>query len=163
MNINYQKWLNKTKIFDKKEKSTFAYWFAHWKCYNLVAMQLGIWKFKYLFHDIEKPFLKLFLTYEKVRKFHRTYHKHHLNYRKPHKIDWIAVAIDWECGQYSKMDSPWNARGFVYDYIRRNPQWKDRLLNEMLPILDKIGIKTITNRDVDDPFWIAEKLKLADF
>lgn len=54
-----QEKLNKLRRFGKDERSSFPYWFAHWKAFNMVALQLGHWKFKYLFHDIEKPWLML--------------------------------------------------------------------------------------------------------
>ena len=57
--------------FTKAQRSTFHYWYYHWACFNLLAKKLGVWKFKFLFHDIEKPFLKLFLPYPKVKKWHR--------------------------------------------------------------------------------------------
>ena len=56
--------------FDKSDRSTFPYWFAHWCAFNMTALNLKKWKFKYLFHDFEKPWLKLFLSYKKVQQFH---------------------------------------------------------------------------------------------
>jgi len=100
-------------MFDKKDKSTFPYWFAHWCSFQLCALNLGIWKFKYLFHDIEKPWLKLFWSYKKVQKWHRTHNKHHLEYGLIHgfdKIDWEALMIDWECSHMSKKQCPLNCR-----------------------------------------------------
>ena len=49
-------------MFDKSQRSKFKYWFAHWCAFNMTALNLGVWKFKYLFHDIEKPWLMLFLV-----------------------------------------------------------------------------------------------------
>ena len=46
-------------MFEEKDKSSFKYWFAHWCAYQMTALNCGAWKFKYLFHDIEKPFLEL--------------------------------------------------------------------------------------------------------
>ena len=54
--------LSKYKTFDmftKKDRSSFKYWFAHWCGFQITALNLGIWKPKYLLHDIEKPWLKL--------------------------------------------------------------------------------------------------------
>ena len=40
---------NKFRKFEKSERSSFAYWFNHWRAFNAVARDLGAWKFKYLF------------------------------------------------------------------------------------------------------------------
>ena len=57
-----------TPGFDKEDRSTFPYWFAHWCAFQMTALNLGIWKFKYLFHDWEKPWLRLFLPYKKMMR-----------------------------------------------------------------------------------------------
>ncbi len=95
-------------LFTKEERSTFAYWFAHWCAFNMVALNCRAWKFKYLFHDWEKPWLRLFLPYDKVQKFHRTHSRHHLEYRG--KKDYEGMVIDWECGRFTKEASPLTAR-----------------------------------------------------
>lgn len=92
------------KKFDKDQRSTFSYWFNHWKAYNYVAMKLDHWRFRYLFHDIEKPWLRLFFhgDYSKVQKVHRRNNNHHLEYKYPEKRNWIDMAIDWECSSLTK-------------------------------------------------------------
>ena len=93
-------------MFTKEERSTFPYWFAHWCAFNLTALNLRIWKFKYLFHDIEKPWLKLFLKdYAKVQKIHRLTNRHHLEYTGKNGIDCEALIIDWECSRFTKLNS----------------------------------------------------------
>lgn len=52
--------------FDKSNRSSFSYWFAHWCAFQLTALNLRRWKFKYLFHDFEKPWMKLFCKYKTV-------------------------------------------------------------------------------------------------
>ena len=95
----------KFKKFDKSQRSTFSYWYNHWKAFNEVARDLRIWKLKYLLHDIEKPWLKLILKdYKKVQKWHRLHNSHHLEY--PGEKDWIAMIIDWECSRYTKKAAP---------------------------------------------------------
>ena len=65
----------KFRKFDKEDRSTLPYWFNHWKAYNWVAWNLGVWKPKYLLHDIEKPWLKFFWgDYKRVQKWHK-YHQ----------------------------------------------------------------------------------------
>ena len=95
-------------MFSKEDRSSFPYWFAHWCAFNMVALVCKRWKFKYLFHDIEKPWLKLFMPYEKVQKFHRLHSRHHLEY--PGERDWEAMVIDWECSRYTKQASPRTAK-----------------------------------------------------
>ncbi len=99
---------NRYRKFDKSERSSFSYWFWHWKAFNKVAIELGVWKLKYLFHDIEKPFLKMFWRdYKKVQKWHRTHNRHHLEYKG--EKDFEAMVIDWECSRYTKENCPRNA------------------------------------------------------
>ena len=105
-------------MFTEREKSTFKYWFAHWCAYQMTALNLKCWKFKYLFHDIEKPWFKLFLKdYKKVRNWHRLHNKHHLSYKNINKIDWEAVVLDWECSRFTKEDSPKTAREKYDEYL----------------------------------------------
>ena len=56
-------------MFSKSERSSFKYWFAHWCAYNMTALNLGMWKPKYLWHDIEKPWLMMFYRdFQQMRK-----------------------------------------------------------------------------------------------
>ena len=100
-------------MFGENDKSSFPYWFAHWCAFQLCALNLKIWKFKYLFHDCEKPWMRLFMPYKKIQKWHRNHNSHHLEYGLIHgfdKIDWEALMIDWECSQMSKKQCPLNCR-----------------------------------------------------
>ena len=98
----------KFKKFDKSQRSTFEYWFYHVLAFNLVAIKLKAWKPRYLFHDIEKPWLRLIFlgNYPKVQKWHRTHNSHHLEYRHPSKRNWVDMAIDWECSGLTKVACP---------------------------------------------------------
>jgi len=119
--MNIDKELNSLRKFDKEDRSSFPYWFNHWAAYNLVAIKCGHWRLKYLFHDWYKPWLKLFMPYEDVQKFHRTHSNHHLEwldnkideansdtncflkvYDLLHKYDYDGTIIDWECSRYTK-------------------------------------------------------------
>lgn len=77
-------------MFTKEERSGFKYWFAHWCAFQMTALNLKCWKFKYLFHDIEKPWLKLIFG--------------------DNKVDWEAMVIDWECSRFTKEAAQLNAR-----------------------------------------------------
>lgn len=127
-------------MFTKEERSSFKYWFAHWCAFQMTALNLKCWKFKYLFHDIEKPWLKLFLTYDKVQYIHRTLNNHHLQYKYPNRIDWEAMVIDWECSRFTKEAAPLTARETMMMKIRKDSSLKHILLTNMLPILDKYKI-----------------------
>lgn len=96
-------------MFEKSERSTFKYWFAHWCAFQLTALNLRAWKFKYLFHDIEKPWLRILFKgdYKKVQSWHRKHNNHHLQYRG--KKDYIAMILDWECSKFTKTSSPYSA------------------------------------------------------
>lgn len=115
-------------MFSKKDRSSFKYWFAHWCGFQVTALNLGIWKPKYLLHDIEKPWLKLLWggDYKKVQKWHRTHNRHHLEYGLKHgwdKIDWEALMIDWECCGLSKQEAQLDARETL-DYEINRDKWK---------------------------------------
>jgi hypothetical protein len=109
-------------MFTKEERSTFPYWFAHWCAFQMTALNHRMWKPKYLFHDIEKPWLRLFFPYPKVQRWHRMNHNHHLEWieRKLSNIegcvvdiidgfDYEQMVIDWDCSRFTKTSSPRNA------------------------------------------------------
>jgi len=112
--------------FTKEQRSSFPYWFAHWCAFQMVALNLHIWKPKYLFHDIEKPWLRLFLPYEKVRKWHRSHSRHHVEWLDKFPplmpigetgIDIDALIIDNECSRYTKQKSPMSAKDYFKSKI----------------------------------------------
>lgn len=116
------------QMFTKADRSSFKYWFAHWCGFQLTALNLGIWKPKYLLHDIEKPWLKLLWKgdYKRVQKWHRIHNKHHLEYGLKHgwnAIDWEALMIDWECCGLSKQEAQLDARETLEYEISRD-KWK---------------------------------------
>ncbi|MBD5230719.1 MAG: hypothetical protein HDS66_01010 [Bacteroidales bacterium] len=120
-------------MFTESQKSTFPYYFAHVCAYNMTALNLGVWKPKYIFHDWEKPWMLLLAKglkkigilkcepYEWVRDWHRTHRKHHVQYYKAptlHKNgrmpNVIEMIIDQECSRLTKESSPLNA----YQYFQ---------------------------------------------
>lgn len=129
-------------MFDKKDRGGFKYTFAHWCAYQMTALNLGIWKFKYLFHDWEKPWLKLFLRdYKKVQKWHREHNAHHMEYMK--KWDAYAMLIDWECSRFTKTASPMTAKDTYVYFVNtkyKNTPYEKRLKEEILPILEKLNL-----------------------
>ena len=90
-------------MFSEKDKSTFKYWFAHWCAYQMTALNCKAWKFKYLFHDIEKPWLELlWKDHKRVKTWHRNHNTHHIEYPGKRKKDYEAMMIDWECSRFTK-------------------------------------------------------------
>ena len=130
--------------FTKSERSTFNYWYYHWKAFNLQALNLGVWRFSYLFHDIEKPWLKLFLPYSKVREIHRLNNKHHSAYKGGlSKVDWLALIIDNECSRFTKSEAQMTAREYIEYVINEKDvdvEVKNAYRNYALPILEKLGL-----------------------
>lgn len=140
--------MNKNYGFSKEQRSTFPYYMAHVFAFNMVALNLHVWKFKYLFHDWYKPWLMLiWKDYKKVQTFHREHSNHHLECRKVHewddwakKIDWTAMAIDWECSRFTKQASPLTAREEAMSKINNNHFYTRAIEEYLLPTLDKLGL-----------------------
>jgi hypothetical protein len=128
--------------FNQDKRSSFAYWYYHWKAFNLTAFHLGCWKFKYLFHDIEKPWLMLFWrSYIRVQCYHRVHSNHHLEYEYQDKIDWEALVIDWECSRFTKYASPRNAyQELCYIETDIEPNYYAFIKDNMIPVLIKLGL-----------------------
>lgn len=128
-------------MFTKAERASFSYWFAHWCAYNMTALNLKCWKLKYLFHDIEKPWLMLFWRdYDRVQKYHRLHNNHHLEFKDINKIDWEAMVIDWECSRFTKISSPLAAREVLNHRIANKHPFSKLLIANIPPILDKLHL-----------------------
>jgi hypothetical protein len=119
-------------MFSKEEKSTFKYWFAHWCAFQMTALNLHCWKWRFLLHDMEKPWLKLILPYSKVKKFHREHSAHHTEY-KGSNFDYLGMVIDWECSRFTKTSAPWDACETLYNHF-------EYLIPQIVPILKELGI-----------------------
>ena len=146
--MNYDKILNNLSKFDKSQRSTFRYWWNHYTAYNVVAMKLGVWKPKWLLHDIEKPWLKLFWgDYKRVQKWHKHHNKHHIFSGRRYglnKINWLAAVIDWECSRYTKYAAPRTARQEIDVLLEEKSKYTDDEREEIrkncYPILDYLGL-----------------------
>lgn len=115
------------------KKGSFKYWFSHWCAFQMTALNLNCWKFRFLFHDIEKPFLSLILPYNIVHDIHRAKSRHHTDYIGFLKQDYLAMIIDWECSRFTKPKAQLNAREALYCY---HPE----LSKNILPILNKLKL-----------------------
>ena len=140
--------LENFKKFDKSERSSFTYWFWHWLAFNSVAWKLGVWKPKWLLHDIEKPWLKLIWgDYKRVQKWHKHHNRHHIFYGRLHglnKIDWLAAVIDWECSRYSKNAAQKTAREEIISLLSQTDKYtmyeREEIKKNCLPIADYLKI-----------------------
>jgi len=148
-------------MFTKEERSSFPYWFAHWCAFQMTALNHKMWKPKYLFHDWEKPWLRIFYPYPKVQKWHRHHHNHHLEWLDDHlwncqfrdgdirkvldRFDWEGMVIDWECSRFTKIASPMTAREKVRDVwtikgLGKFPSilgWQELVRERIDKVLDK--------------------------
>lgn len=135
------------KKFTKAERSGWRYFFAHWCAFQMVAIMLNKWKFRYLFHDFCKPWLKTFgVEYKKIQFWHRHNADHHIEYLEFHQIDevdWYELIIDWECSKYTKEACPRGARDEMEHVISNNinDAYLIYALNtRMRPKLDELGL-----------------------
>lgn len=136
-------------MFSKEERSSFPYWFAHVCAFNMTALNLKSWRLKYLFHDFEKPWMKLWYKgdYKKVQQFHRKHNSHHVEYWLNNGgADLEAMAIDWECSRFTKKAGQLNAAETLEMECEKmydkgvSCHIIDRFHNEMIYVLDRLGI-----------------------
>ena len=113
-------------------KQCFRYWFAHWCAYQMTAINLGVWRPKFLIHDMAKPFMAIFMPLDKVHSIHTKYSKHHLQ-RYDKKYDYVAMVIDWECSRFTKKHATLTAKEFLE---KRHPELKEQIQ----PILSKLNL-----------------------
>lgn len=128
-------------MFKESEKSTFAYWFAHWCAYQMTALNYKMWRPKYLLHDIEKPWLMLLWNdYPRVKAWHRSHADHHLEHVPGKKYDWEAMAIDWECSRFTKESAQMNVRDTMIYEEEKFPELKDEIRSNISKVLLKMGL-----------------------
>lgn len=128
-------------MFDKSQRSSFKYYFAHLCAFNMTALNLGVWKFKYLFHDFEKPWLMLlWKDYSRVQKWHRTHNRHHLEYAGGKVYDFEAMVIDWECSRFTKSQSPLTAKEEYEKYILNSPDVPTWVKHSIESTIIKLGL-----------------------
>lgn len=110
-------------MFTLEQRGTFKYTLAHVLAYNSVALSLGVWRPKYIFHDWEKPWMLLIAKalhksdpYTWVQNWHRHHRRHHIEYykaatltRSGRSVNIREMIIDWECSRFTKLSSPRNA------------------------------------------------------
>jgi dephospho-CoA kinase len=139
------------KIHSKFQKiiKGFTYWYKHYTAYQKIAIKYKCWKVRFLLHDIEKPFLNIFMSYENVHRIHRHISPHHVeSFRK--KKDYLGMLIDWECARYTKPKMPLNAKETCDKFY---PEVKDKIY----PLLKKHGLMEFvkTYESFNSPITIA--------
>lgn len=115
-----------------RKKYTFTRWWAHYKAYQRVAHQLGVWHVKHLFHDLDKPVMNLVFSNQFVKNWHRTHAAHHMESSHP---DLVGAIVDWECSRYTKADAQLNARETLHKYYSNHKDFE-----KVLRILDRLGL-----------------------
>ena len=108
------------------------YWFAHWCAYQMTAINLGVWRFRFLFHDMDKIILMNIFDSEKAQKIHTRFSSHHFTGHHK-KYDYMGMVIDWECSRFTKKHAQMNAYNTLHTL---HPE----LVNKIEPLLIKIGI-----------------------
>lgn len=144
MNTDFIEHKYNFKKFSKEQRSSFKYWYYHWKAFNLTAYHLGHWRFKYLFHDIEKPFLMLlWKNYRRVQKWHRTHNNHHVEYNGV--WDPYAMIIDWECSRFTKKDAPMDAWQTLQKMmnVSKNKEYRRKLYENLADALYDLNLTSI--------------------
>lgn len=140
-NLNEKMAKHHFKQFLKNNRSSFTYWYYHWKAFNLTAKYLGCWKLKYLLHDIEKPWLKLILPYGLVQKLHRENNSHHREYKKGEDfIDFEAMIIDNECSRFTKVEAQLTAKEFLQELINKQ-KVSTNFADKYIKVLDKLELR----------------------
>ena len=126
-------------MFDKSQRGSFKYHFAHLFAFNMTALNLGVWKFKYLFHDFEKPWLMLiWKDYTRVQQYHRKHNNHHLEYKG--NYDFEAMVIDWECSRFTKSAMSWTARQEYERVLAESPKLPKWVNHGIESTLIKLGL-----------------------
>lgn len=132
------------------QAGTLKYQLAHMFAFNMVLLNLGVWKFKYLFHDCDKLITRIlfFGNMEKVQRYHKSHCKHHTEcYLRTGKMDPVAMAVDWESFTLTKDFGKLNAEQTLERTCKKLkekgvPQEKiDHLYNEVTKVLIQTGLK----------------------
>ena len=135
-------------MFTKSERGTFKYWFAHWCAFQMTALNLKHWRPKYLLHDIEKPFLKLFWDYKKVQKWHRIHNSHHTEYNG--LWDTYAMVIDWECSRFTKSEAQLNAFDTLIKMMKKesDKKMREKLYENIAPVLYDLNLCSLVGVNI---------------
>ena len=117
----------------KRRFESIKYTIDHRKAFiKLEKKILGYNTLRGYLHDLDKVFLKIFLSPELTHKIHRSYSKHHARNARTEE-DYIQMIIDMECARFTKPDKPLNARDTLKAYY-------PYLVYKLEPLLKKLGL-----------------------
>ena len=121
--------------YRKENIGAINYTKEHRKAFKKIEKEiLGHNTIRSIVHDLDKVILYNVWPHKKVKNFHRSTARHHVeNNIKKNRNDYIEMIIDWECARYTKPDKPLNAYDTLY-------KWYPELEKEILPILEEFNI-----------------------
>ena len=121
--------------YRKENVGAIKYTKEHRKAFRKIEKEiLGHNTWRSIIHDLDKVILYNICSHKKVKNFHRSTARHHVeNNIKKTRADYIEMIIDWECARYTKPDKPLNAYDTLY-------KWYPELEKEILPILEEFNI-----------------------
>ena len=107
----------------------------HRKAFKKIEKEvLGHNTWRSIVHDLDKVILYNIWSHKKVKNFHRSTARHHVeNKIKKTRNDYIEMIIDWECARYTKPDKPLNAYDTLYKFY-------PELENIILPMLIELNL-----------------------
>lgn len=115
------------------KRNSISYTLKHRKAFLEIEKRLlGHNTIRGHLHDLDKIFLKLFLSKDMVSRIHRAHARHHAK-NACTKQDYVQMVVDWECARYTKPDKPLNARETLYRYY-------PELESKIIPILKELNL-----------------------
>lgn len=119
----------------KENIGAIRYTEEHRKAFRKIEKEvLGHNTWRSIVHDLDKVILYNIWPHKKVKKFHRSTARHHVeNKIKKTRNDYIEMIIDWECARYTKPDKPLNAYDTLYNHY-------PDLEEQILPILKEFNL-----------------------
>ena len=107
----------------------------HRKAFKKIEKEvLGHNTWRSIVHDLDKVILYNIWSHKKVKNFHRSTARHHVeNKIKKTRNDYIEMIIDWEWARYTKPDKPLNAYDTLYKFY-------PELENIILPMLIELNL-----------------------
>ena len=121
--------------YRKENIGAIKYTKEHRKAFKKIEKEiLGHNTIRSIVHDLDKVILYNVCPHKKVKNFHRSTARHHIESKaRKNRADYIEMIIDWECARYTKPDKPLNAYDTLY-------KWYPELEKEIIPLLEEFNI-----------------------
>lgn len=135
-----------------------GYTWKHYKAYNKLQMEtFGFLRYKY--HDCDKLLMYIFLPFlgkDLIKKLHKKFSPHHLQYDTVDASRCTAALFDWECARFTKPDKPANAYATIYKKDRSAKQ--EEVLFDILTTLHHLNpnIELKSNVEVDPKHYLKD-------